>query len=255
MVSSLSYNTYESRLEKEVMALPPPKHVAVIMDGNRRYAKEVLGSETATDGHKKGQEKLAEVMEWCRNLNIKILTVFAFSTENFDRDCEEVEFLMNLLESTLLKFADDERTHKNKIALRVIGDRTLIPDGVLRAIEHAEEMTAGYSDFHLNVAIAYGGRQEITQAVREIAAKVKDGTMNIEDIDESSISENLYTFDLPDPELILRTSGELRISNFLLWQLAYSEFYFSDVFWPGFRYVDFLRAIRAFQQRSRRYGQ
>ena len=255
MVSSISYNTYESKLEKEVVGAPVPKHVAVIMDGNRRYAKEVMNSETSTDGHKKGQEKLEEVVDWCRKLNIKILTVFAFSTENFDRDGEEVDFLMDLLENTLFKFANDERTHENKIALRVIGDRTLIPERVLKAMECAEEKTAGYSGFQLNVAIAYGGRQEITQAVREIASKVKDGLMDISDINEESISKNLYTFDLPDPELILRTSGELRISNFLLWQLAYSEFYFSDVFWPGFRYVDFLRAIRAFQQRSRRYGQ
>jgi tritrans,polycis-undecaprenyl-diphosphate synthase [geranylgeranyl-diphosphate specific] len=208
-----------------------------------------------TDGHKKGEEKLEEVMDWCLKLNIRILTVFAFSTENFERNDDEVEFLMDLLETTLFRFAEDERIHRNKIALRVIGDRTLIPERVLEAVRCAEGKTAGYSDFQLNVAIAYGGRQEITQAVREIASKVKEGSMDIADITEESISNNLYTFDLPDPELILRTSGELRISNFLLWQLAYSEFYFSDVFWPGFRYVDFLRAIRAFQQRSRRYGQ
>ena len=254
MVSSLSYSTYETKLEKEVLAGPVPKHVAVIMDGNRRYAKEVLNSD-AEAGHKKGEEKLEEVLDWCLKLNIRILTVFAFSTENFDRNEEEVDFLMDLLETELFRFAEDDRIHRNRIALRVIGDRTLIPERVLHAIELAESKTSEYSDFQLNVAIAYGGRQEITKAVRDIAQKVKDGSMDISDIDEQSISNNLYTFDLPDPELILRTSGELRISNFLLWQLAYSEFYFSDVFWPGFRYVDFLRAVRAFQQRSRRFGQ
>ena len=253
MVSNLSYTTYEKKLEKEVMSGPIPKHVAVIMDGNRRYAKESLNSDINA-GHKKGGEKLKEVMDWCRKLGINVLTVFAFSTENFERDEDEVDLLMDLLESTLFKFADDERVHSNKISLRVIGDRSLIPERVLQAIECAESKTSDYADFHLNVAIAYGGRQEIIKAVREIARKVKDGSMDISDIDEQLISDSMYTFDLPDPELILRTSGELRISNFLLWQLAYSEFYFSDVFWPGFRYVDFLRAIRAFQQRSRRFG-
>ena len=253
MVSTLSYTTYEKKLEKEVLSEPIPKHVAVIMDGNRRYAKEVLNSDIDA-GHKKGGEKLKEVMDWCRKLDIEILTVFAFSTENFERSDEEVDFLMDLLESNLFKFADDERVHSGKIALRVIGDRTLIPERVLHAIECAESKTSDYTDFQLNVAIAYGGRQEIVKAVREIAQNVKDGLMDVGDIDEQSISNCLYTFDLPDPELILRTSGEFRISNFLLWQLAYSEFYFTDVFWPGFRYVDFLRAVRAFQQRSRRFG-
>ena len=254
IVSGLSYNTYETKLEKEVLAGPVPKHVAVIMDGNRRYAKEALSSDIDAE-HKKGEEKLEEVLDWCLKLNIRIMTVFAFSTENFERNDEEVDFLMDLIEATLFRFSDDERIHNNKIALRVIGDRSLIPEHVLQAIDYAENRTAGYSGFQLNVAVAYGGRQEIIKAVREIAQKVKEGSMEISDIDEQLISDSMYTFDLPDPELILRTSGELRVSNFLLWQLAYSEFYFSDVFWPGFRYVDFLRAIRAFQQRSRRFGQ
>lgn len=254
MISNISYGTYESKIEKEVINGPMPNHVAVIMDGNRRYAAEILKAD-ASEGHIKGKEKLEEVLDWCLKLNIKILTVFAFSTENFDRDDEEVDFIMELLEGTFLKFADDPKVHEHKVALRVIGDRTLIPENVMSAVRHAEEKTADYNNFQLNVAIAYGGRQEITKAVKEIASKVKDGTMDIDDVTEESISKHLYTFDVPDPDLVLRTSGELRVSNFLLWQLAYSEFYFTDVYWPGFRYIDFLRAVRSFQQRSRRFGQ
>ena len=254
LISGLSYGQYEGKLEKEVLKGPVPKHIAVIMDGNRRYAEDLLEGDT-NEGHEKGKDKLEEFLDWCMKIGIRIITVYAFSTENFSRAEKEVNFIMDMLEATFLRFADDEKIHKNKVALRVIGDRELLPENVLEALNYAEERTADYSDYQLNVAIAYGGRQEITMAVKEIATKVKNGEMQISDITEDAISRNLYTFDIPDPELVLRTSGEQRVSNFLLWQLAYSEFYFTDVFWPGFRYIDLLRAIRAYQQRSRRFGQ
>lgn len=253
MISNRGYGIYESKLEKEVMAGPVPNHVAVIMDGNRRYADEIGVS--AKEGHAKGRDKLEEMLDWCLHVGVKILTVFAFSTENFSRSDDEVDYIMDLLKNTFVKFADDERIHENRVALRVIGDRTIIPENVMKAVDYAEERTKDYADSFLNVAVAYGGREEITHAVREIARKVKGGEMDIDDITEESISDNLYTYDLPDPDLVLRTSGEQRVSNFLLWQLAYSEFYFTDVYWPGFRYIDFLRAIRSYQQRSRRFGQ
>lgn len=253
MISNRGYGMYESKLQKEVLAGQIPNHVAIIMDGNRRYAKEA--GKTANEGHIKGKEKLEEVLEWCIDIGVKVLTVFAFSTENFSRDDEEVDFLMDLLETIFVKFADDERIHSDEVRLRMIGDREIVPENVLAAVDYAEQRTSGYSKFHMNVAVAYGGRQEITMAVREIAAKVKNGEMDIDDIDETSISDNLYTYDLPDPDLVLRTSGEMRMSNFLLWQMAYSEIYFTDVYWPGFRYIDFLRAIRSYQQRTRRFGQ
>lgn len=253
IITDRGYKMYRSKLEKEVFSGQIPKHVAVIMDGNRRYAKET-GS-TEREGHEKGRDKLEEVLDWCLHLGVEILTAYAFSTENFSRPEDEVVYIMDLLQNTLVRLADDERVHENEVCMRVIGDRSIIPDSVLEAVEYAEGRTSEYHKFHLNIAVAYGGREEITRAVREIATKVKNGDMDIDDITESSISENLYTKDLPDPDLVLRTSGELRISNFLLWQLAYSEFYFTDVYWPGFRYIDFLRAIRSYQQRFRRFGQ
>ena len=254
MISGISYGRYETKLEKEVLKGDLPNHIAVIMDGNRRYAEDMMNGDV-NEGHVKGKDKLEEFLDWCTRIGVRIITVFAFSTENFSRDEKEVNFIMEMLEETFLKFADDEKIHSNKVALRMIGDRDLLPENVIKAAEYAEGKTAKYTDYQLNVAIAYGGRQEITRAVREIAAQVKDGTIDVAEINEETISRNLYTFDIPDPDLVLRTSGEQRVSNFLLWQLAYSEFYFTDVFWPGFRYIDLLRAVRSYQQRSRRFGQ
>ena len=185
---------------------------------------------------------------------VKILTVYAFSIENFNREEDEVDYLMDLLVDSLDRFSKSEMVQEKKVAIRVLGDISTLPDKVVEAIDRAYTATEGYSDYQLNMAIAYGGRQEIVSAVKKIAAMVDESKIDIEDIDEEMISKNMYTSDLPDPDLVLRTSGEVRVSNFLLWQLAYSELYFTDVYWPGFRHIDFLRAIRTFQQRERRYG-
>ena len=253
-LANTAYSTYEGKLEKEVFASPVPRHVAIIMDGNRRYAREVLKAENTNKGHEMGKDKLKEVLEWCIKTDVKVLTVYAFSTENFSREEEEVDFLLNLIKEMMFSLGDDERIHKNKVRVKMIGDRSIIPDELREAVEYAESKTKDYSDYHFNVAVAYGGRQEIINAVKRVAQMVKDGEMEVEDITEDSISGNMYTSDDPDPDLVLRTSGEFRLSNFLIWQLAYSELYFTDIYWPGFRYIDFLRAIRSYQQRNRRYG-
>lgn len=252
VIASTAYQTYEKRILKEVKEEPIPQHVAIIMDGNRRFARE-MGLNTS-EGHIRGKDKLEEVMEWCLELGIKILTVYAFSTENLARPPEEVDYLMDLFEENFRKLGDDERIHKHRIKVRVLGQRELLPERVRKAIEYAEARTADYDRYFYNIAVAYGSRQEIIQAIRQIAREVKENKIDVEDIDEKMFSRFLYTAELPDPDLVLRTSGEERVSNFLLWQLAYSELYFTDVYWPGFRKIDFLRAIRSYQKRQRRFG-
>ncbi len=248
----MAYQTYEKRLLKEVLTGPIPNHVAIIMDGNRRFARE-LGLEP-TEGHLKGRDKLEEMMDWCREIGVKIVTVFAFSTENLKRKSEEVDKLMDLFAENFRKAGDDERAHKHGIRVKAIGQRNLLTKKVQDAIAYAEEKTKDYDTYLYNVAVAYGSREEILQAIRNIAEDVKDGKLNSKEIDEKVFSNYLYTADIPDPDLVLRTSGEERVSNFLLWQLAYSELYFADIYWPGFRKVDFLRAIRSYQKRQRRFG-
>jgi tritrans,polycis-undecaprenyl-diphosphate synthase [geranylgeranyl-diphosphate specific] len=252
VIANTAYQTYERRLQREVLEDAVPHHVAIIMDGNRRFAREF--GLAPNEGHLKGKEKLEEVMEWCLDLGIKVLTVYAFSTENLERQAEEVQCLMDLFEDNFYKLAKDERIHKHHIKLTVIGQIDLLPEKVQKAILAALDATKDYDSYYYNIALAYGSRQEIVQAIRSIAEDVRQGRLDIEHIDERTVSSYMYTAQFPDPDLVLRTSGEERVSNFLLWQLAYSELYFTDVYWPGFRKVDFLRAIRTYQQRKRRFG-
>ncbi|MDO9536924.1 MAG: polyprenyl diphosphate synthase [Thermoplasmata archaeon] len=252
IIADTAYRQYEKRLSKEVANYPAPKHVAIIMDGNRRFAKELgLG---ASEGHKEGRNKLEELLNWVMEAGVKILTVYAFSSENQTRNEEEIDELMKLFEESFYKAAEDERVHKHHVRIRALGMIDILPENVREAITYAEEKTKDYDSYYLNLAVAYSGREEIIQAIRNIATQVKDGKITPAEIDEDMFSKYLYTKEFPDPDLILRTSGEVRVSNFLLWQLAYSELYFVDVYWPGFRKIDFLRAIRSYQQRSRRYG-
>lgn len=251
-ISGTAYQTYEKRLLKEVMAQPVPHHVAVIMDGNRRYANEF--GLVVSQGHEKGKQKLEEMLEWCLELGIRVLTVYAFSTENVGREKDEIEVLMRMFIDNFKSLGDDERVHKHKIRVRILGQKDLLPDAVQAAIAYAEERTKDYNAYSFNVAVGYGGREEIVHAIKRLVEAVRDGELKVDDISQKVVADYLYTSDLPDPDLILRTSGEERISNFLLWQLAYSELYFSDVYWPGFRKIDFLRAVRSYQQRTRRYG-
>ena len=252
IISDTAYQAYEKRLLNEILKGEVPKHIAIIMDGNRRFARG-LGL-APTEGHKKGREKMEEVLEWCLEVGVKILTVYAFSTENLRRSEEEVNELMDLFRRNFMRVGDDERVHKYGIRVKVLGQRKLLPPEVQKAIEYAEERTKHHNNYFYNLAVAYGGREEILNAIKAIAADVRDGKIDVDDITEELFSSKLYTADMPDPDLILRTSGEERISNFLLWQLAYSELYFVDVYWPGFRKIDFLRAIRSYQLRQRRFG-
>ncbi len=252
IVTNKTYEYYEEKLEKEVIEGPMPNHIAIIMDGNRRYARE-LGLDTH-EGHIAGKNKIRDVLNWCMKLGVHNLTVYAFSTENFNREESEVDFLLDLINTTLREMADDPEVTEKRIRIQVIGDRELVPDMLKETIEYAEDKTKDFDVYFFNMAIAYGGRQEILSAIKDIAAKVKEGEIEAEDITEEMVSQYLYTTGMPDPDLVLRTSGELRLSNFLLWQLAYSELYFTDVYWPSFRYIDLLRAIRSYQSRARRFG-
>jgi len=240
------------KLIEQVKQNPVPEHVAIIMDGNRRFATE-LGLPPNT-GHLFGRDKLEEVLEWCFDLGIKNLTVYAFSTENFDRESSEVRTLMDLCKNELERASKDSRIHKNQVRIRVLGRLDSLPEDISESAQYVMDETKDYDRYSFNIALAYGGREEIIQAIQKIAEDVKNGNLNIEEIKEPIVSKYLYTNGIPDPDIILRTSGEERISNFLLWQLAYSELYFSDVYWPAFQKRDFLRAIRTCQQRKRRFG-
>lgn len=240
-------------LDRIRRAGPVPRHVGIIMDGNRRFAR-ALGLEDLGMGHVAGQERLENVLDWCLDLGIRVLTVYAFSTENFQRADAERELLMELFEHNFRKMADDARVHRHRIRVACIGDLELLPPAVRAAAEHVMERTREYADYRFNVAIAYGGRQEIVEAVRRIAADAQAGRLRPEDVTAEAIGSRLYTGGLPDPDFIIRTSGEERISNFLLWQMAYAELYFADVYWPQLSRLEFLRAIEEFQARKRRYG-
>jgi tritrans,polycis-undecaprenyl-diphosphate synthase [geranylgeranyl-diphosphate specific] len=242
----------ERRLLEEIRRAPVPQHLAIIMDGNRRFASD--HGMLVADGHERGKEKLEELLNWCLEVNVHVLTVYALSTENLNRPMEELGPLMDLFARSFREVATDERVHRHRIRVRAFGNRAQLRSDVVEAIEVAENATRDYGDYQYNVAIAYGGREEIVGAIRAIAQEVAEGRLKPEDIDSGAVSSRLYTANLPDPDLVFRTSGEERISNFLLWQSAYAELYFSDVLWPGLTRADFLRAIRAFQMRRRRYG-
>jgi len=242
----------DRRLEEIVLSRPVPQHIAIIMDGNRRYARQLGLSDE--EGYLHGRNKLQEVLEWCYELGVKILTVYAFSTENFKRSEKEVRNLLRLCEIELERALGDSRIHKNEVRVNIVGRLELLPENIQKLAKKIMYSTKHYSKHILNIALAYGGRQEIIDAITRIARDVKEGKLSIEDINEKKFSSYLYTKDLPDPDLILRTSGEERISNFLLWQLAYSELYFSDVYWPALKKRDFLEAIYTYQQRKRRFG-
>ena len=248
------FKIYERILEGELDKNKIPKHIAVIMDGNRRMAK-LLGDKPIK-GHHIGAKKVREFIKWCVDLNIKIITLYSFSLENFNRPKDEVNALMDLFEREFRRIADDEDVHKHKIHIKAIGRLELLPERVRKAIKYAEDRTKDYNNYYVNVAIAYGGQQELVDAVKKIAKKIKNNEMDIEDITMDTISKHLYTAHLPypNPDLIIRTSGEERISNFLIWQSSYSELYFCETYWPQFRKIDFLRAIRDYQNRKRRFG-
>lgn len=253
----LLYHLYERRLQREIQADKMPHHVGLILDGNRRYARSV-GLMDILAGHRLGANKLEEVLTWCEELGIRMVSIWILSTENLRRSPEEVAGLLQLIEKKLRDAARDPKTHSKRMRIHAIGKPELLPDSLRDAIREAENATEGYDGFFLNVAVGYGGRQEIVDAaqslLRERLARGDSLETAIEDVTADNLGKYLYTYDLPDPDLIIRTSGEVRLSGFLLWQSAYSEFYFCDAYWPAFRRIDLLRAIRSYQQRERRFG-
>jgi tritrans,polycis-undecaprenyl-diphosphate synthase [geranylgeranyl-diphosphate specific] len=249
-----AYKLYERWLWHQVKNGGKPEHIAIILDGNRRWA-----SEKALEpwfGHEKGAEKVEQLLNWCLKLNVKSITLYAFSTENFNRPKAEVEEIMRIAEEEFRKILTDERIHKNKVRVKVIGRVNLLPESLQKLVSDVEKATQNYDEHFLNIAFAYGGRAEIVDAARKIAESVQLGKLNIQNIDEGMFEKYLYTAHMPkqDPDLIIRTSGEERLSGFLLWQSAYSELCFLDVYWPDFRLIDLLRAVRTFQKRKRRFG-
>ena len=247
------YKAYEWYISRNLTPENMPKHVAIIMDGNRRFSK-IQGNIGAIEGHKRGVGTLEKFLDWCVDLEIEIVTVYAFSIENFNRPENEVRGLMNLFKENFMGIAQNEKIHKNRVRIKAVGKMEILPEDVREAIEIAEKSTAAYDDRRVNIAIGYDGRLEIVDAIKKIAKEVGDGKEGIDEIDEKTVNENLYTAGLEDPNLIIRTSGEERLSGFLLWQSSYSELYFCDSLWPELRKVDFLRALRSYQQRERRFG-
>lgn len=244
----------EAKLLKEVHEHPVKvTHLAIIMDGNRRFAWK--SNLAAGIGHRIGKQKLETVLDWVLEVDIPWFTVYALSTENLTRPKKELDILFKLYIEGLRDIADDQRIHDNKVKVQVIGKRELLPKEVNDAIDYAEAKTTDYDSYVFTICLAYGSREEMLNAIQSIAEEHAAGDLALEEIDEKAVSSRLYTGEMPDPDLVIRTSGEERISNFLLWQMAYSELYFSDVYWPSFQKKDLLKAVRTFQDRKRRYGE
>ncbi len=229
-----------------------PNHVGVILDGNRRFARKNYLDHLS--GHNFGAKKLERFLKWCWQLDIKIVTVWGFSTENFNRAEDEVNHLMKLFLKYLKKLQTEPMIKKYKIKVKIIGQLQRLSQEHNEEIKKLENLTKDNNRCQLNIALCYGGRAEIVDAVKNIARKIENKELRIDDIDEKLLSNNLYTKGIPDPDLILRTSGEERLSGFMLWQGSYAELYFTDVFWPALRKIDFWRAIRTYQDRQRRFG-
>ncbi|WP_283390030.1 polyprenyl diphosphate synthase [Methanobrevibacter woesei] len=253
MSENFIYKIYEWYISRNLKKENMPKHVALIMDGNRRYSR-IQGNMDVIKGHEFGVDTLERVLDWSIDLGIEIITAYAFSTENFNRPQKEVEGLMKLFVKNFKRIVNHSKIHNNEVRVKVVGKLDLLPDNVREAIEEAEKATEHYDKRLFNIAIGYDGRLEIVDSIKKIVQDVKDGKLDVEDINEDVVSKNLYTEGLDDPNLIIRTSGEERLSGFLLWQSSYSELYFCESLWPELRKVDFLRAIRSYQQRERRFG-
>jgi short-chain Z-isoprenyl diphosphate synthase len=251
------YRLYATQLRAEVLSQPVPRHVALIMDGNRRWARHV-GLTSARAGHEFGADKAIELLDWCASLGISEVTLWALSLENLERSPEEVEAITEIAASTLEALAARDKVRRLAMSLRVIGRRELLPDRLREAVERAEAETRGRPGLAVSLALGYSGRDELVEAsraaVRELVGEGVAPDALAEALTAERLAAHLYTRGSTDPELIIRTSGEVRLSGFLPWQSAYSEFYFCEAYWPAFREIDFLRAIRTYQQRARRFG-
>lgn len=256
-VTSLAYQWYSSQLTAEVKSKTLPQHIALIADGNRRFARSMGLSEVA-GGHRHGTEKVNQVVEWCDELAIPVVTLWILSTDNLDRSQDEVDGLFSILRERLSSLWKDQEHSPIKRRVNVVGSLDLLPDDLREQVEETRQRTAEYGPHRLNVAIAYGGRDEILEAVQRMirsrAANGETAEEIAEQLSSQDLQQYLYAPDVPEPDLIVRTSGEIRLGGFLLWQSVYSELYFCDAPWPAFRKIDFLRAIRSYQARQRRHG-
>lgn len=248
---SVLYSVYERRLARSLPMKNLPCHVGVILDGNRRWAK-TFGASAAT-GHRRGADKILDLLTWCEEVGVEVVTLWMLSTDNLEREQDELTDLLGIIEEAVARLAKDRRWRIN-----LLGALDLLPEDMVKRLEDLAAMTDDVDGLHVNVAIGYGGRREIADAVKSLLLQQAEQGVTLaemaERIDVDHISEHLYTKGQPDPDLVIRTSGEQRLSGFLLWQSAHSEFYFCEAFWPDFRRVDFLRAVRAYAARDRRLG-
>jgi short-chain Z-isoprenyl diphosphate synthase len=249
--ADLAYRLYERRLEASLATKSIPRHIGVMCDGNRRWAKEA-GHADVSKGHRKGADKIFELLQWCRETRVEVVTLWLLSTDNLNRPKDELEKLLPIIEDTVTGLVE-EGCH-----VRPVGALDLLPDTTARVLKRAAEATHDNPGVVVNVAVGYGGRQEIADAVRSLLFEQSSRGITIDELAESlsveDIAEHLYTAGQPDPDLVIRTSGEQRLGGFLLWQSTHSEFYFCDAYWPAFRKVDFLRALRSYSERNRRFG-
>ncbi|MHA7155948.1 isoprenyl transferase [Arthrobacter sp. TMN-50] len=246
-----AYNFYERRLQRSLNSDRIPHHIGVMVDGNRRWAK--LAGAPTRDGHQAGADKIHEFLGWCEELGVEVVTLYMLSTDNMSRSPEEIEQLLDIIANTL-----DRLGESNRVRVQPVGALELLPDNLAAKLCSLATQTREIDGLHVNVAVGYGGRREIVDAVKELmrAAASKGGSLEdvAEGLTDQQISSFLYTRGQPDPDLVIRTSGEQRLSGFLMWQSAYSEFYFCEALWPDFRRVDFLRALRDYGRRQRRFG-
>lgn len=252
-LSQLLYPLYEARLTREIKNKPQPRHVAIMADGNRRWAREA-GFTDISHGHRQGARKISEMISWCQGTDIEVVTIYLLSTENLKRSEQEVQLLFDIISDVVAHLSRGDLDCQ----VRLVGNLDLLPVPVTQRMVDAAEETKNNQGIIVNVAVGYGGRQEIVDAVQNLVrSEAEKGTSAAgmaDRVTADSITEHLYTKGLPDPDLVIRTSGEQRLSGFLLWQAAYSEIWFTDTYWPAFRKVDFLRALRDYSQRSRRFG-
>jgi short-chain Z-isoprenyl diphosphate synthase len=250
-LDDLVYKAYETRLLAQLRGAPIPKHVGVILDGNRRWAK-AYGTD-ANRGHQRGADKIAELLGWCEEAGVEVVTLWLLSTDNLSRPADELDPLLHIIEGVVTTLAGAGRWQLNPV-----GALDLLPDGTAKVLKQARTATDEVDGLLVNIAVGYGGRREIADAVRSLLAEHASRGTSLEDVashlDVDHIAEHLYTRGQPDPDLVIRTSGEQRLSGFMLWQSAHSEFYFCEAYWPDFRRVDFLRALRSYAQRHRRFG-
>lgn len=249
----LLYPVYERRLLRELDGAKQPGHVAIMCDGNRRWAREA-GFTDVSHGHRVGAKKIGEMVRWCDDVDVSLVTVYLLSMENLGRSSEELQLLFDIIADV----ADELARSETNCRVRLVGHLDLLPDAVAVRLRAAEEATVDHTGIAVNMAVGYGGRQEIVDAVQKLLESGKESGLGVDELIESvsvdAISYHLYTSGQPDPDLVIRTSGEQRLSGFMLWQSAYSEIWFTDTYWPAFRRIDFLRALRDYSQRSRRFG-